>query len=70
MYIKKNLKKLTIASLAVSTLNFTPAMYSFDYCVSSQLASVAHAEVKTYEGIGSFLVVNETLEFAKFIIIN
>ena len=65
MHIKKNLKKLTIASLAVSTLNFTPAMYSFDYYVSSPLASVAYAEVRTYEGIGSFLVVNETLESAK-----
>lgn len=65
MYIKKNLKKLTIASLVVGVLNFTPAVYNFDYDLSTQLASVAHAEARTYEGIGSFLVVNETLEFAK-----
>lgn len=65
MYIKKNLKKLTIASLAVGALSFTPAVYNFDYDLSPQLVSVAHAEIRIYEGIGLFEVVNETLEYAK-----
>ena len=59
------MKKLIIASLTVSILSSTPVVYNFDYDLSPQLVSVAHAEIRIYEGIGLFEVVNETLEYAK-----
>lgn len=65
MCIKKNLRKFIIAVLAVEAVIITPSIYKIDCLDSLRLVSVANAEIKTYEGTGSFAVVNETLEQAK-----
>ena len=62
MYIGKKLKKLVTASVIVGSFIFTPEIYVDDI----EIISVAHAEVKTYEGIGEYAMSDfETPEVAK-----
>ena len=60
--MKKICKKLLAISMIVGSLTLTPELY-FDKLPSY---AVAHAEVKTYEGIGEYLMSDgETQEIAK-----
>ena len=65
MNVKKNVKTMLAAMLAVDAVIFTPVIYNSDSSLLTLVASVANAEIRTYEAIGSFDVVNETLEHAK-----
>ena len=60
--MKKICKKLLAISMIVGSLTLTPELY-FDKLPSY---AVAHAEVKTYEGVGEYLMSDgETQEIAK-----
>ena len=62
MYFRKNLRRLMVASVIVSSLIFTPEIYVDELAI----ISVAHAEIKTYEGIGEYVMSDfETPEVAK-----
>ena len=64
MYIKKTLKKLIMASMIVGSMTLTPAIDNFNVNISFMPA--AHAEIKTYTGVGEYLMSDfETPEVAK-----
>ena len=64
MYIKKILHKLIAASMIAGSMTFTPTINNFD--VSMTFMPVAHAEIKTYEGIGEYVMSDfETPDVAK-----
>ena len=61
---KKVLMKFLIASLAVGTVNFSPIIFHAEN--NLQIVSVAHAEIKTYEGVGEYVMSDfETPDTAK-----
>ena len=53
MYRKKYLQKILISSLAVGALSFSPAICNYDKLEKLPIISIAHAEIKTYIGIGN-----------------
>ena len=64
MYIKKSLKKLIAASMIAGSMTITPVIDDFN--VDLTFMSVAHAEIKTYTGVGEYLMSDfETPEVAK-----
>lgn len=64
MYIKKSLKKLIAASMIAGSMTLTPMIDDFN--VDFSFMSVAHAEIKTYTGVGEYLMSDfETPEVAK-----
>ena len=66
MYIKKSLKKLIAASMIAGgmTLTLTPMIDGSN--IDFTVMSVAHAEVKTYTGVGEYIMSDfETPEVAK-----
>ena len=64
MYIKKSLKKLIAASMIAGSMTLTPVIDDFN--IDFTVMSVAHAEIKTYTGVGEYLMSDfETPEVAK-----
>ena len=64
MYIKKSLKKLIAASMIAGSMTLTPVIDDFD--VEFTFMSVAHAEIRTYTGVGEYIMSDfETPEVAK-----
>ena len=62
MYIRKNLRRMIVASIIVGGFTFVPITEVYNF----PLISIAHAEVKTYTGIGEYLMSDgETMEIAK-----
>ena len=62
MYMKKILKIFIIVSMILSSFTFTPIV-NIEY---PMITSIAQAEVKTYEGIGEYIIKSdETTSFAK-----
>ena len=62
MYMKKILKRFIIVSTILSSFIFAPII-DVDY---SLITSIAQAEIKTYEGIGEYVIMSdETMDFAK-----
>ncbi|MBR1397400.1 MAG: hypothetical protein IJ563_07695, partial [Selenomonadaceae bacterium] len=65
MINRKLKKKLIAASLAVGALTFVPAICSVSTNDSLIIISTAHAEVKTYIGVGEYIMQNDqTPDFA------
>ena len=61
MYIKKTLKKLMAASMITSSLILTPVINS-----DLHFTSIVHAEIKTYTGVGEYVMSNfETPDLAQ-----
>ena len=64
MYIKKSLKKLITASMIAGSMTLTPVID--DVNIDFTFMPAAHAEIKTYTGVGEYLMSDfETPEVAK-----